>query len=84
VFLSQCECVELDLHIGHVPAWHVGPMVLGNIGYWVELRRTWRRLVLIPLLTLLNTMGVKIGSAVQNVFYFCQSAGAGGGGCWWV
>jgi basic amino acid/polyamine antiporter, APA family len=54
-------------HIGHVPAWHVGPMVLGNMEIGLNTANL-AAIVVITLLTLLNTMGVKMGAAVQNVF----------------
>ncbi|MEI9980719.1 MAG: amino acid permease [Edaphobacter sp.] len=54
-------------HIGHVPAWHVGPMVLGNMEIGLNTANL-SAIVVITLLTLLNTMGVKMGATVQNVF----------------
>jgi basic amino acid/polyamine antiporter, APA family len=54
-------------HIGHVPPWHVGPMVLGNMDIGLNTANL-SAIVVITLLTLLNTLGVKMGSAVQNVF----------------
>ena len=53
--------------IGHVPPWHVGPMMLGNMDIGLNTANL-AAIVVITLLTLLNTMGVKMGSAVQNVF----------------
>jgi APA family basic amino acid/polyamine antiporter len=54
-------------HIGHVPAWHVGPMVLGNMDIGLNTANL-AAIVIITLLTLSNTRGVKLGAAVQNVF----------------
>lgn len=54
-------------HIGRVPAWHVGPMVLGNMDIGLNTANL-TAIVIITLLTLLNTFGVKMGAAVQNVF----------------
>ncbi len=54
-------------HIGHVPAWRVGPMVLGNMEIGLNTANL-SAIVVITLLTLLNTMGVKMGATVQNVF----------------
>jgi len=54
-------------HIGHVPALPVGPMVLGNMDIGLNTANL-SAIVVITLLTLLNTFGVKLGAVVQNVF----------------
>lgn len=54
-------------HIGHVPPWTVGPMVLGNMDIGVNTANLAAILV-ITFLTLLNSFGVQLGAAVQNVF----------------
>ena len=67
VFFPSVSASNWIWHIGHVPAWHVGPMVLGNMEIGLNTANL-SAIVVITLLTLLNTMGVKMGSAVQNVF----------------
>ncbi len=67
VFFPGVSASNWIWHIGHVPAWHVGPMVLGNMDIGLNTANL-AAIVVITLLTLLNTMGVKMGSAVQNVF----------------
>jgi APA family basic amino acid/polyamine antiporter len=67
VFFPSVSASHWIWHIGHVPAWHVGPMVLGNMDIGLNTANL-AAIVVITLLTLLNTMGVKMGSAVQNVF----------------
>ena len=67
VFFPSVSASHWIWHIGHVPAWHVGPMVLGNMDIGLNTANLAAILV-ITLLTLLNTLGVKMGSAVQNVF----------------
>jgi APA family basic amino acid/polyamine antiporter len=67
VFFPSVSGSNWIWHIGHVPAWHVGPMVLGNMEIGLNTANL-AAIVVITLLTLLNTMGVKMGSAVQNVF----------------
>src|ERR1700688_1007634 len=54
-------------HTGHVPPWHVGPMVLGNMDIGLNTANL-AAIVVITLLTLLNMLGVKMGAAVQNIF----------------
>jgi basic amino acid/polyamine antiporter, APA family len=67
VFFPIVSASNWIWHIGHVPAWHVGPMVLGNMDIGLNTANL-AAIVVITLLTLLNTMGVKMGAAVQNVF----------------
>jgi APA family basic amino acid/polyamine antiporter len=67
VFFPGISAANWIWHIGHVPAWHVGPMVLGNMDIGLNTANL-SAIVVITLLTLLNTMGVKMGAAVQNVF----------------
>jgi APA family basic amino acid/polyamine antiporter len=67
VFFPSISGTNWIWHIGHVPAWHVGPMVLGNMDIGLNTANL-SAIVVITLLTLLNTMGVKMGAAVQNVF----------------
>jgi APA family basic amino acid/polyamine antiporter len=67
VFFPTVSAQNWIFHIGHVPAWHVGPMVLGNMDIGLNTANL-SAIVVITLLTLLNTFGVKMGAAVQNVF----------------
>jgi basic amino acid/polyamine antiporter, APA family len=67
VFFPSVSAEKWLWHIGHVPAWHVGPMVLGNMEIGLNTANL-SAIVVITLLTLLNMLGVKMGAAVQNVF----------------
>jgi basic amino acid/polyamine antiporter, APA family len=67
VFFPSVSASNWIWHIGHVPPWHVGPMVLGNMDIGLNTANL-AAIVVITLLTVLNTMGVKMGAAVQNVF----------------
>jgi basic amino acid/polyamine antiporter, APA family len=67
VFFPSVSASNWIWHIGHVPAWHVGPMVLGNMDIGLNTANL-SAIAVITLLTVLNTMGVKMGAAVQNVF----------------
>jgi len=67
VFFPSVSAQRWLWHIGHVPAWHVGPMVLGNMEIGLNTANL-SAIVVITLLTLLNTLGVKMGAAVQNIF----------------
>jgi APA family basic amino acid/polyamine antiporter len=67
VFFPSVSGANWIWHIGHVPAWHVGPMVLGNMDIGLNTANL-TAIVVITLLTGLNSLGVKMGSAVQKVF----------------
>lgn len=67
VFFPSVSAQRWLWHIGHVPAWHVGPMVLGNMDIGLNAVNL-AAIAVITLLTLLNMLGVKMGAAVQNVF----------------
>jgi APA family basic amino acid/polyamine antiporter len=67
VFFPSVNTSHWLWHIGHVPAWHVGPMVLGNMDIGLNTANLAAVLIIV-FLTFLNTMGVKMGAAVQNLF----------------
>src|ERR1022692_3784489 len=67
VFFPSISSTHWIWHIAHVPALPIGPMVLGNMDIGLNTANLAAVLV-ITLLTLLNTFGVKLGSSVQNVF----------------
>ena len=53
--------------IGHVPAWRIGPMVLGNMDIGLNTSNL-AGIIVIALLAVVNIFGVKSGALVQNVF----------------
>src|ERR1700723_3328976 len=67
VFFPNVSALNWIWHIGHVPPLQVGPMVLGNMDIGLNTANL-SAIVVITLLTLLNTLGVKMGAAVQNIF----------------
>src|SRR5258708_32472868 len=67
VFFPSVSTQHWIWHIGRVPAWHVGPMVLGNMDLGLNTANL-AAIVVIVLLTILNTLGVKMGAAIQNLF----------------
>src|ERR1019366_2579040 len=54
-------------HIAHVPAFTVGPMVLGNMEIGLSTANL-TGIVIVFLLAFVNIFGVKLGSMIQNVF----------------
>jgi basic amino acid/polyamine antiporter, APA family len=67
VFFPSVSAQNWLWHIGHVPPIPIGPMVLGNMDIGLNTANL-AAIIIITLLTLLNTFGVKLGSSVQNVF----------------
>lgn len=67
VFFPSINTSHWLWHIGHVPAWQVGPMVLGNMDLGLNTANLVAVIIII-LLTFLNTRGVKMGAAIQNLF----------------
>ena len=67
VFFPSVSTTNWVWFIGHVPPWHVGPMVLGNMDIGVSTANL-AGIVIILLLALINVFGVKLGALVQNVF----------------
>jgi APA family basic amino acid/polyamine antiporter len=67
VFFPAVSADHWLLHIAHVPPLHIGPMVLGNMEIGLNTANLAAVLIIV-LLTLLNTFGIKLGASVQNVF----------------
>jgi APA family basic amino acid/polyamine antiporter len=67
VFFPAVSAQNWIWHIAKVPAVPVGPMVLGNMDIGLNTANL-AAIVVITLLTLLNTFGVRLGAVVQNVF----------------
>jgi len=60
-------------HIGHVPAWRVGPMLLGNMEIGLNTANLAGIVVILVLMTI-NIFGVRLGALVQNVFTTAKAA----------
>ncbi len=67
VFFPSVSASHWLWHIGHVPAWRVGPMVLGNMEIGLNTSNL-AGVAVIVLLALVNIFGVKSGALVQNIF----------------
>lgn len=73
VFFPGVSASHWLWHIGHVPAWHVGPMLLGNMDIGLNTANL-AGIVIIALLALINSFGVRLGALVQNVFTTAKAA----------
>lgn len=60
-------------HIGHVPQWVVGPLVLGNMDVGLNLQNLVA-IGTVVLLTGINVLGVRTGALVQNIFTIAKTA----------
>lgn len=67
VFYPSVSATHWLWHIGHVPAWRVGPMVLGNMEIGLNTSNL-AGIIIIALLAIVNIFGVKSGALVQNIF----------------
>jgi APA family basic amino acid/polyamine antiporter len=73
VFFPSVSSTHWIWHIAHAPAWHVGPMVLGNMDIGLSTANL-AGIVIILLLAFVNIFGVKLGALVQNVFTTAKTA----------
>ncbi len=73
VFFPSVSASHWLWHIGHVPAWRVGPMVLGNMEIGVNTANL-AGIVIVVLLTAVNAFGVRLGALVQNIFTTAKAA----------
>lgn len=67
VFVPSISASHWIWHIAHVPAWPVGPMVLGNMEVGLS-TANFAAIIILTLLTILNSFGVKLGALIQNIF----------------
>lgn len=67
VFYPSVSASNWLWHIGHVPAWRIGPMVLGNMDIGLNTSNL-AGIIIIALLAAVNIFGIKSGALVQNVF----------------
>ena len=73
VFFPSVSTTHWIWHIGRVPAWKVGPMVLGNMDIGLSTANL-AGIVIILLLAVVNVFGVRLGALVQNVFTTAKTA----------
>ena len=73
IFFPSVSATNWLWHIGHVPPWHVGPMVLGNMDIGLNTANL-AAIVIVVLLAGINVFGVKMGALVQNVFTTTKTA----------
>ncbi len=67
VFFPSVSTTHWLWHIAHVPAWRLGPMVLGNMEIGVSTANL-AGIAIVILLAIVNIFGVGLGALIQNVF----------------
>lgn len=67
VFFPSVNPQHWLLHLGHVPALHVGTVVVGDLEVGVN-SANLVAMIVIAVITVVNLFGVKLGALVQNVF----------------
>jgi APA family basic amino acid/polyamine antiporter len=67
VFFPTISTTHWLLHIAHVPALRVGPMVLGNMEIGLNTANL-SGVIVVFFLAIVNMFGVRLGSLIQNVF----------------
>jgi APA family basic amino acid/polyamine antiporter len=73
VFFPSISSDHWIWHMAHVPSWHIGPMVLGNMDIGLNTANL-TGLVIIVVLAVVNIFGVKTGALVQNIFTTAKTA----------
>jgi len=67
VFFPAISTTHWLLHIAHVPAIRIGPMVLGNMEIGLNTANL-TGIVVLFFLAIVNMFGVQLGAMIQNVF----------------
>jgi len=67
VFFPAISAKNWIWHVAHVPAFHWGPMVLGNMDVGLSTQSLVAVLIVITL-SVINIFGVRTGALIQNIF----------------
>ncbi|MGH9599746.1 MAG: amino acid permease, partial [Terracidiphilus sp.] len=67
VFFPSVSTSHWLWHIAHVPAWRVGPMVLGNMDIGLNTSNL-AGIAVVVFLAIVNIFGLRLGALIQNVF----------------
>lgn len=67
VFFPGVSTTHWLWHIAHVPAWRIGPMVLGNMDIGVSTANL-AGIIVVLFLAIVNIFGVSLGALIQNIF----------------
>jgi basic amino acid/polyamine antiporter, APA family len=67
VFFPSVSTTHWLWHIAHVPAWRIGPMVLGNMEIGVSTANL-AGIIVVVFLAIVNIFGLRLGALIQNIF----------------
>jgi basic amino acid/polyamine antiporter, APA family len=76
VFFPSVSTTHWLWHIAHVPAWRVGPMVLGNMEIGVNTANL-SGIAVVVFLAIANIFGLKLGALIQNIFTSAKALALG-------
>ena len=76
VFFPSVSTTHWLWHIAHVPAWRLGPMVLGNMEIGVSTANL-AGIVIVVFLAIVNVFGVGLGALIQNVLTSAKAIALG-------
>lgn len=76
-FFSSISADNWIWHIAHIPAYQVGPMVLGNMDVGLNTQNLLG-IVIIVFLTIVNVFGIRTGAWIQNLFTISKVAALAG------
>ena len=74
IFVHSVSSTHWLSPVAHVPPIKLGPMVLGNMDMGLNTQNL-AAIVIVILLTVVNTFGLRTGAMVQNIFTFAKTSG---------
>jgi len=77
VFFPSISAHNWILHLGHVPPFHWGPMVLGDMDVGLSTQNLVAVLLVVAL-SVINVFGLRLGALIQNVFTIAKISALAG------
>jgi APA family basic amino acid/polyamine antiporter len=77
VFYPAISATTWIWHLAHVPEFHLGPMVLGNMDVGLSTQNLVA-IVLVVALSVINIFGVRLGALIQNIFTIAKISALAG------
>lgn len=77
VFFPAISAKNWIWYLAHVPEFHVGPMVLGNMDVGLSTQNLVA-IVLVVVLSVVNIFGLRLGALIQNIFTIAKISALAG------
>ena len=77
VFYPAISAKNWIWHLAHVPEFHLGPMVLGNMDVGLSTQNLVA-ILLVVALSVINIFGVRLGALIQNIFTIAKISALAG------